>query len=440
MKPSRFNIFVDLDEGRKLLFNSVSGALAELTPESHAQVADILSAAGTQQMPANKELTEQLTYGGFLVDDEVDEIAELKVADSQRRFGNSLLSLGICPTFECNLSCPYCEGRKMMGRMTRAAEKALLRFTELYVRKCDMIELTWLGGEPLLCVETIERIQAGVDEQAQKYGVQLLGSTVITNGVLLDADIAKRLKAAGVIKVQVTIDGPAESHDASRKLDDSTGTFETVIKRIKSCTGILDVVVRINVNSHDASRISRTLDYLGSNGILAQNQMYLGTSWPRRAVCADVTGRCCLTDSQAKVHLDFYRSLLEKRNCRIDFPYLTPRGNCGQDSLSSLLVAPTGYLYKSWTDISPRVDESIGSVFVTDVEPFQQTNLWPYLSRDLFDKQECRECDALPACLGACLPSDITDNVTGSCSPWKNRLRELVTLRYLYNKREEVNE
>lgn len=430
---------MDLDGGRKLLFNSVSGALAELTPESYAQVTDILSSTEAQPASAHKELADQLRYGGFLVDDQTDEIAELKVAEAQRRFGNSLFSLGICPTFECNLACPYCEGRKMRGRMTNSVERALVRFTDRHVRKSDVIELTWFGGEPLLCIETIERVQAGLGEQARKYGVELLNSTVITNGTLLDGEIARRLKAAGVGTVQVTIDGPVETHDANRNLGDNAGTYATVIENVKSCAGVLEIVVRINVDGHDASTIGNTCDTLGSQGILPQNKMYFSVSRPRRAACADVTGRCCLTDRQAKVLLDLYRNLRDDRNCRMDFPYLTPRGNCGMDAVSSMLVAPTGYLYKSWTDISSNVDDSIGSPFVGEVEPFQQANLWPYLSRDIFDEKECRECDALPACLGACIPSDLK-TVAGSCSPWRYHLRELVTLRYLYNKREEVIE
>lgn len=439
VKASRFNFFVDLDKGRKLMFNAVSGALVELTPETHAQVTDILTSAGPHSTSSNQELAGQLEYGGFLVGDDVDEVVELRVTDVHRRFSNSLFSLGICPTFECNLACPYCDGRKMRGRMTRAVEKALVRFTDFHVRKCDLIELIWFGGEPLLCLETIERIQAGIGEQAEKYGVQLLGSTVVTNGTLLDGDTAARLKAAGVSTVQITIDGPAASHDSSRSLDDGAGSYERVIENISNCVGILDVIVRVNTDGRDAAMIGKTIDDLGGRGLLAQNRMYLGASRSRSAVCADVMGRCCLTEKQTATLLGLYRSLVNNVNCRIDFPYLTPRGPCGLDSVTSILVAPTGYLFKSWEDIAPNVEKSIGSPFAGEVESFQQANLWPYLSRDPFYTQECRECAALPVCLGTCLPSDLT-TVAGSCSPWKSFLQDLVTLRYQFSKREEVIE
>jgi uncharacterized protein len=440
VKTSRFNKSVDLGNGSKLLYNAATGAIAELPPETYQTVKKVLFSPNSAKTIKEAQLAEQLAYGGFLVEDEPDELTQMKIENGRHRFGNPVLSIGIAPTLECNLACKGCSAAGSKGRMTAQVQKALLGSSERYVRKCDEVQITWFGGEPLLQVETIERLQGGFAELAAKCNAGLAVSSIITNGHLLNPSMAERLKAAGVGRAQVTLDGPLEEHDSYRPLPDGKGTFERIVRNIAEVAEILDIVVRINVRRDRPSAASELVEMLDEKEILSQVGFFFGQTNGGFGVCADAASRCRLDREQARVQIELYRNLSQRVSCRLDFPYLLPTERCGFDSENSFLVAPNGYRYKCWEELSPNVDLSVGSVFSFETEPFQEANLWRFSSFDPFDRTECLECDILPICMGGC-PVTVNRQTTFSddrCSPLKQDLGELLVLRYLYEVREEV--
>ncbi|UCE25822.1 MAG: SPASM domain-containing protein [Candidatus Zixiibacteriota bacterium] len=440
MKASRFNKVVEIESGNRLLFNADTGAIAELPPESYSNVKKLLFAPAKAETAEDRKLVDQLLYGGFLSEPGFDEIAHLKVENGRHRFGNPLGFIGIAPTFECNLTCGGCSSRNQKGRMTKLVEKAALKFVARQIKKCDELQVCWFGGEPLLGIETIERLHRGIAESAAKYDTTLQGSTIITNGYLLDAKMAKRLKEAGVTGAQVTLEGPPEIHDSRRKLPDGTGTFDTVLGNIAAVAEELDIVVRISVLENDPEAAVEVVEILEKQGLLSKIGFYFGPAESGCDACDSVVGQCRLDDKEVEVQLGIYRRLAESVSNRMDYPYLIPFRRCGFDSSRSFLVAPTGYVFKCWEQASARVDDSVCNVFGDDPESFQQSNQWRFTAFDPFDSSECVKCDILPVCMGGC-PIAIEDRsnmIKSGCSPWRKNLEELLVLRYLYELREEV--
>lgn len=440
VRASRFNRIVDLENGNKLLFNANSGAIAELPPDTYNSVQRVLSSPETAQTAEEKQHLDHLIYGGFLVERDPDELIKLKNQNDRRRFSNSVFALGIAPTFECNLGCSYCDGRKQRGKMSGRIVKQLLNFAKRYVRKCDETNVTWSGGEPLLSVETIEQVQQGLMELSDKYSTGLCVGTLITNGYLLDGAVAERLKAAGIAAAQVSLDGCRENHDSVRGLADGAGTFDTIIANISEATEALDIVLRINVEQDDTYSARALVEYLDKNDILSKVGFYFGESKVGSHVCSDATGRCKLNESRTEAQLRLYRDLADKVTSRIDFPYLTPVSRCGADSDSCFIVAPTGYLFKCWEELSLNVEKSIGSIFSDEWEDFQRDNHWRFASFDPFLQPDCTRCEILPLCMGGCPSAVKTENnhKQYQCSPLRDKLGELLKLRYLYEVREEV--
>ncbi len=120
--------------------------------------------------------------------------------------GRRLHDLRVSVTDRCNFRCVYCMPKEVFGRGYQfLAKKELLTFEEierlvqifagLGVRK---IRLT--GGEPLVRSELenlIERIDA----------VDLISDiSLTTNAVLLTADRARRLRSAGLKRVNISLD------------------------------------------------------------------------------------------------------------------------------------------------------------------------------------------------------------------------------------------
>ncbi|MDD4053212.1 MAG: hypothetical protein PHR28_15115, partial [candidate division Zixibacteria bacterium] len=84
MKPSHYNHIFEIEDGKTLLYNSASGALAEIDAESRSRLDRLLTHPETVETDQDKELLGGLIEGGYLIDDKIDE-ASLMKARSRRQ-------------------------------------------------------------------------------------------------------------------------------------------------------------------------------------------------------------------------------------------------------------------------------------------------------------------------------------------------------------------
>ncbi|TFH61475.1 MAG: SPASM domain-containing protein, partial [Candidatus Zixiibacteriota bacterium] len=440
VKASRFNTFAVLDNGNKILFNSQTGALAELDADSYSKVSAILEDPVGEFADDNSQVRQQLLYGGFLVEDYLDQIAAQKIEYARQRYGKGILRLAIAPTLECSLLCDSCSGRKHKMRIRLSAEKFLTKFIDNHARRADQIEVTYFGGDPLLEIDTMERIQAHLADSAARHGIPLRAATVITNGTLLDRVMALRLKEAGVLGAQVTLNGPREMHNQSRKLSDGEGSFGRIISNISDSAVILDVVVRINLSSVNVGDVSAILDSLRQVGVLSKVRVCLTSGRGKAEVCTDAVGLCRQGEQDLKNHLSAYSELSGQSQLRLDFPFLIAEPSCPTDCDSSFIIAPSGYVFKCWEDVSAMVDNSVDTIFDRPVDAFQHQNLMKYTLQDRLDNNNCKTCAILPVCRGGCAVDicEQTEPMSGKCKFWRDNLQDLLKLRHLYETREEA--
>ena len=263
MKQSRYNIFVDADDGKKLAFNSASAALAEIEADKYPTIQRILNDPTTASTEEERQYYAALCHGKYLIDDETDELVTLMVRNRQQRFSKADFSLTIAPTLACNFKCDYCFVSQQAVRMNQETEKALLRFKENDLKRAEKVSLTWFGGEPTLCPDTVERLQDGYRELCNRYRVDLYPSGIITNGYLLDAAMAARLSRAGVVTAQITLDGPEKVHDSRRRLHNGKGTFARIVDNIGEAADTLKIQIRVNVDRSNIDATLELMDYLG---------------------------------------------------------------------------------------------------------------------------------------------------------------------------------
>jgi radical SAM protein with 4Fe4S-binding SPASM domain len=161
----------------------------------------------------------------------------MSVEPSARRPLLSLVEL----TLRCNLRCVHCgssAGRPRRDELTvEELERVVDELAGLGGR-----ELVLLGGEPLLH-PAWERLC----RRARDRG---LAPLLITNGMLLDDDVARRCVEAGVDRVGVSIDGPtAAVHDAIRGVTGSHDRAWAAVERLRdrgvTCS-VITTVSRLN--------------------------------------------------------------------------------------------------------------------------------------------------------------------------------------------------
>ena len=120
----------------------------------------------------------------------------------------------------CNLRCKHC----LLGNKLESGEsikkEILLKILE-EGHELGIKEVLLTGGEPLVYRDILEVIEIGT-----KLGYNIM---VNTNGTLINETMASRLAAAGVRKIQVSIEGPKELHEQIR----GKGTFDRAVNGIK---------------------------------------------------------------------------------------------------------------------------------------------------------------------------------------------------------------
>lgn len=116
-------------------------------------------------------------------------------------------------TMGCNMRCGHC-GSSCAGTLLGELS------TDEALDLCDQIAelgLRWItlsGGEPLTRKDTPKLVK-----RLSRNGVKV---NIITNGWLLDEEMAKKLKKSGISTVAISIDGTPKIHDSVRK----EGAFE----------------------------------------------------------------------------------------------------------------------------------------------------------------------------------------------------------------------
>jgi uncharacterized protein len=144
------------------------------------------------------------------------------------------LSLAISQS--CNLACTYCYAQQ--GNFG-GAPKMMLRdvafravdFLLAPTKPGDQINLSFLGGEPLLGRTLLRETVEFANAAARERGVRI-GFAMTTNGTLVTEDDVEFF-ARHRFAVTVSLDGIGETHDRLRPHKNGEGTFAAIIRKIE---------------------------------------------------------------------------------------------------------------------------------------------------------------------------------------------------------------
>lgn len=155
-------------------------------------------------------------------------------------------------TKTCNLSCVHCyaasENKKYEGELS--TDEAKVFIDDLADFKVPV--LLFSGGEPLVRPDTFE-----LAEYAASKGIRV---TYSTNGLLIDKDVAKRMKQIGVGYVGISFDGIGDVHDEFRGMK---GAFEKSLQAVKNCIEVGQKVgLRFTINQHNYKQLNEIFDFL----------------------------------------------------------------------------------------------------------------------------------------------------------------------------------
>lgn len=403
---SRFNSTAVDSDGSLVVWNSLNGGISAF-PKALVESVSGLLRDGTSGRADS--LSEYLVSRGFMVPAETDEYKVLQLHFGRQHYRDDRLELILLASEDCNFRCKYCYEEFPRGTMEPRVRTAVTRLLQKRVPEVRYLLVSWFGGEPLYGFEAIADIAPVAQELAVAHKVKYDGY-ITTNASLLTGDVAKQLLDWDIRRYQITVDGPAHLHDASRPLKDGGATYETIMRNLRAMKALTDeffVMLRINFFKDTASELPPFVKQLARE---------FGSD-PRFAVACHPVGKwggpnddelsvCGARDGQVQE-----LSLL--RNA-IDSGMSTRGGIAKRASLGSnvcyaarpynFVVGANGALMKCTVALHTDRRNIVGHIADDGSLIVDEATLGPWVEPAFQRDSTCQQCSIVPACQGISCP------------------------------------
>lgn len=261
-------------------------------------------------------------------------------------------------------------------------------------------------------------------ERCDRAEVQY-GAGIITNGYLLDLETCAQLRDRRVSSAQVGLDGPPDIHDRMRPLADGKPSFWQIIKNLHHAIEYMQITIRVNLDAHNFGRAEELLKILADEGFSQKLSVYAAqlVAVADGAAPSATYGQHCFSNrSFARAELEF--DAMAKAYGFTSDALPRPTGApCTAVRKNELVVGSKGELYKCWESVG-NPSETIGNI-----RDYNNINgrLHKWLGYDPFANSECRDCIALPVCMGGCARHAIDVlQYENRCGTFRHTYRERV--------------
>jgi uncharacterized protein len=398
MRWSRYNVWATAG-GSRWVYNGVSGAFVGLSGPEYAALDGLVERGEDPPVGEVGETIEQLVRARVVVTDRIDERDDLERRFLLARQGRGSLSLTVVASLGCNFDCPYCFEEKRPSKLKPAVSDAIVDLVRDSLPNLDDLDVTWFGGEPLQATDEILELSDRLLEVCREGDVGY-HARIVTNGWYLTAEVARDLVARGVEVAQVTIDGPERIHDQMRPHINGGGTFRRIVDNIVAAADVIDVNVRVNVTKANLACFEELLIALEVEGLRDKVKIAATPVIDAPAADAPIAG----FDGGVLTKVEFASVELElmelSRRYGFGNPGLpSPRNlSCAVITPTTMAIGPDGELWKCWDEIGN--DAAVFGTIFDYERPSESLVRWHSFSP--FADEQCRECVALPVCMGGC--------------------------------------
>lgn len=166
------------------------------------------------------------------------EIAMGRLGDEYK--GGIYQNVTICVTEDCNLRCKYCYmvHKNNFNKLTFDTAKKIVDFVLDQPPAFNAVVWDFIGGEPTLEIELIDRICSYIIEQLDARNhiwKQDYMFSMSTNGILYRSPRVQEFikKYYMHLSIGITIDGIKEKHDLQRVDKNGRGSYDTVLQSVQ---------------------------------------------------------------------------------------------------------------------------------------------------------------------------------------------------------------
>jgi uncharacterized protein len=223
-------------------------------------------------------------------------------------------------------------------------------------------------------------------------------------------------------------------------------TFERIVKNLEAIKGVIDVVIRVNLDQENRPHLRELVRILGARGLLSGERamrVYAAklTVYTEQVKMAwQPLSQSDLPGLSDPVHEEMAALGEEDEKAPSVLMSALRAGSCSAMVDHSFVIGPNGHLFKCELGIHD-VREAVGSVHEALPAESGERRRLPLLSKDRgslahdwgaynpFDNAKCSGCRFAPACKGGC-PKRVLENATdfmqGTCEHWDNNIERLV--------------
>ncbi|HET6256335.1 MAG TPA: radical SAM protein [Puia sp.] len=460
LKSNFFNVIVPVEEESEwLLYNTFSGGMEILGQTDGAFLSSLIEQSMTVTMDEVKSdpFLSYLHQRGYLTDISEPErevyfsnYREQKSHRYEKNTGDIGLTIGT--TITCNMGCPYCFEFEKPNKSLRSEDNinAIVAYLRDMVAKAPVKNwrrcmVGWYGGEPLINAGAIENLTPKLLQFCQENGIEYKAS-IVTNGLLLNANMWEKLTRNHVNLIQITIDGAEEQHNKKRPLKAAKGeNYKKILSNLAIAPEGVEITIRINVDRDVASSFDQLFDDMYDYGIWPQRfrSITFSPSWlrPYEEITSNPVNNYLTIEEFFDANQDFRRRLVDRFNrwgehndvprAKLKWNLPSLQADCSTwVSPYNIVIDPEGYIQKCWETIH---DSSNHIHHVS--EGFHPEAFQKYTA---FDKVElndiCRNCQYMPVCDKLPCAFDALKHGKPDCTSWKTKLKPSLKDQYLMMK------
>jgi uncharacterized protein len=232
---------------KKYVFDANTNSVISVTEKQYIALSKIEHGDSTEE---NIKELRYLQNKGYCLDVSIKEIQNYDGEIITTHLTKNIRQITLQVTQRCNLRCEYCAySGKYSNRSHspksmdfKTAQKAL-DFILTRSADSDEIVIAFYGGEPLLELPLIKKCVDYIKTQAPDRKIRY---TVTNNGTLLTPDVYEFLQDNG-FDIVISLDGPKQVHDLSRKFPNGNGSYDVIMGNIKTLQekfdGVLDKIM-----------------------------------------------------------------------------------------------------------------------------------------------------------------------------------------------------
>ncbi|MGI6492449.1 MAG: thioether cross-link-forming SCIFF peptide maturase [Pelotomaculum sp.] len=310
----------------------------------------------------------------------------------------------------CNLSCRYCFAGQ--GRFGGEAElmpedigKAAIDFVLARSGERKNLNIDFFGGEPLLNFPVLKELVKYGRKRSRETDKEIQ-FTVTTNAMSLNDEITAFLNQED-ISVVLSLDGRPEVHDRMRPRPGGTGSYEEVVKRIRTFVAARDDANYIIRGTFTRNNLDFCADVMHMAELGFKNLSV-------EPVVATEEAPYAIREEDLPLLFEQYEQLarevlrLRSEGRAVDFfhfnidleggPCLPKRlTGCGA-GYEYMAVAPNGDIYPCHQFVG-RPDFRLGNVSEGQVNSSIEA---AFRNAHVYNKEECSDCWAKFYCSGGC--------------------------------------